>query len=184
MTRFEFDWEKAIQAIDFIVRLRPDLTHYYIGKIMFFADKEHVLDYGRPITGDRYVAIQHGPAPSAILDLLKVDSDYPDEMLAELDIRLTINSIDNRRHVRSKKMGDFSRLSGTDKQYLERSLKIYGSMSFTELKKISHKDKAYVEAWNRGGAANNEMNIELWLDELQKPELAKMQLKESASCAA
>ncbi|MEZ5781181.1 MAG: hypothetical protein R3D70_05980 [Rhizobiaceae bacterium] len=35
MTRFQFDWEKAIQAIDFIANLQPGLTQYYIGKVMF-----------------------------------------------------------------------------------------------------------------------------------------------------
>ena len=31
--------------------------------LLFFADKQHLITYGRTITGDRYYALEHGPAP-------------------------------------------------------------------------------------------------------------------------
>jgi uncharacterized phage-associated protein len=183
MTRFEFDWQKALQAIDFIARLRPGLTQYYVGKIMFFADREHLLDYGRPITGDRYVAMEHGPVPSAIRDLLRADSGYPDEMLDELSTRLEIRADGNKQHVYSRVKGEFTRLSGSDKEYLRTALEKYGAMSFSRLKEISHKDPAYEAAWQRPGAAN-EMDIELWFDSFENPEMAKSQLRENAHFTA
>lgn len=183
MTRFKFDWEKAIQAIDYIASLRPGMTQYYIGKIMFFADREHLVDYGRPITGDRYVAMEHGPVPSAIRDLLKTDSGYPDQILDELFARVEIKADGNKQHVFSKNAGEFPRLSGSDKEYLKTSLQKYGNMSFTQLKRISHKDPAYEAAWEKSGAAN-EIDIELWFDDFEDPELVKAQLREHVHFAA
>src|SRR5262245_62889630 len=72
--RFQIDWNRCIEGIAFISSLRPGITQYYIGKIFYFADKAHFLDWGRPISGDRYVAMEHGPVPSNIYDLLMEDS--------------------------------------------------------------------------------------------------------------
>ncbi|RWC86769.1 MAG: DUF4065 domain-containing protein [Mesorhizobium sp.] len=179
MTRFEFDWQKAIQAIDYIASLSPGLTQYYIGKVMFFADREHLIDFGRPISGDKYVAMEHGPVPSAIRDLLKTDTGYPDEIVDQLNARLKIEPDGNKQHVFSRGINEFPRLSGSDKHYLKASLDKYGAMSFTQLKAISHKDPAYEEAWAKAGAAN-EMDVERWFDNFEDPELAKEQLRENA----
>lgn len=181
MTRFKFNWEKAIQAIDFIAQKQPGVTQYYVSKIMFFADREHVLDYGRPITGDRYMAMEHGPVPTAILNLLKNDSGYPDEMIDLLHSRIGIEPEGNKQHVYSKGTDEFPDLSGTDKQYLAEAVEKYGKMSFSQLKRLSHEDPAYDAAWKMPGGSN-EMDIELWLDSLAEPETAKRQLREYVSC--
>ncbi|GGD78818.1 Panacea domain-containing protein [Rhizobium anhuiense] len=183
MMRFKFNLDKTVQAIDFVAQHKPGITQYYIGKILFFADREHVLDYGRPITGDKYVAMEHGPVPSATRDLLRVDSGYPDEMIDRFHERLRIKHQDNKQHVFSKGHDKFPALSGTDKEYLLSSLQRYGSMSFGTLREISHEDPAYADAWDRPGNAN-EMDVSLWLDQLDEPELAKSQLQERVGCVA
>lgn len=183
MTRFEFDWSKAIQAIDYLVSLQPGMTQYYIGKVMFFADRDHLVDYGRPISGDKYVAMEHGPVPSAIRDLLKADSGYPDEVTDQLNARLERVIDGSKQHIYSKGTEEFSRLSGSDKEYLKASLGKYAKMSFGQLKAISHEDPAYEAAWAKPGAAN-EMDVELWFDGFENPELVKLQLRENAQCVA
>lgn len=185
MIRFNFDCEKAIDAIEYIAQLRPGVTQYYIGKILFFADREHILDYGRPITGDRYVAMEHGPVPSAVRNLLRLDGDYPDEIVDKLEARVFIENKGNRQHVFAKNGAEPSkRLSGSDKEYLRGSVEKYAHLSFTELREISHEDPAYAEAWEREGTAANEMNIELWLNQLEDASVAKTQLIENTRCAA
>lgn len=177
MTRFRVNWPKVIEAIDFIASRKPGVTQYYIGKIFFFADREHLLDFGRPITGDRYVAMEHGPVPSAIRDILKADSDSPDELLGALHDRVAIEHDANKQMVYSKGLDDFRELSGSDKEYLAHAIDKYGAMSFGELKRVSHEDPAYADAWEKAGN-NNEMNIELWFGELGDPEAVKERVKE------
>lgn len=181
MTRFKFDWQKAIEAIDFIARHKPKITQYYIGKIMFFADREHLLDYGRPVTGDRYVAMEHGPVPSGVRDILKADSDFPDEILDTLNYHISIEHDGNKQMVSSNEKGDLNRLSGSDQEYLLAALKEYSSMSFKQLKNLSHEDSAYQKAWEADGNAN-EMDLDLWLDALDDPAAARLSLEEFARC--
>lgn len=75
MITFPFDAEKAIAATLFVAqglnnqKKRPDL--YKILKIFYFADQKHIAKYGRPILGDCYVAMQNGPVPSHLYDLIK-----------------------------------------------------------------------------------------------------------------
>ena len=64
---FKFEQAKAIAAIEVLVDGGIlDLTRGKIAKLLFFADKRHLVQYGRPITGDWYAALQHGPLPSNI----------------------------------------------------------------------------------------------------------------------
>lgn len=74
--RFRFDEEKTIAAILHIckeVRSRGEskVGFHKIFKIIYFADREHLATWGRPITGDYFVAMQYGPVPSSTYDILK-----------------------------------------------------------------------------------------------------------------
>lgn len=163
--RFDLDWQKCIEGIDYVASLQPGITQYYIGKIFYFADKEHFLDWGRPISGDKYIAMEHGPVPSTIYDLLKEDSGEPDEILDRLTKRVEIKSEGNRRRVYSRGGNEFPHLSGTDQEYLTNATKQYARMSFGKLKALAHDEAAYVEAEKKFGL-NNEMNLLRWADEL------------------
>jgi len=178
--RFRVSHEKCIQGIHWLARHRPGITQYYIGKVFFFADKEHLLDWGRPISGDRYVAMEHGPVPSLIYDLIKDTSGEPDELVDELSSRVEIVARGTTRHVYSKAdEAEFPDLSETDKEYLLDALHKYGNMHFDELKRLSHEDPAYNEAWALPGL-NNEMNVRLWFGDDNNGKLALEQLKEKS----
>lgn len=163
MVRFNLNWQKAIEAIDLIATLKPGISQYHIGKILFFADKEHFLDYGRSITGDRYIAMEHGPVPSNTRDILKSDPDWPDDIISTFHERVIVKKDKNLQRIYSKNIAHTS-LSGSDIEYIECSFNKYGNMSFAQLRELSHKDPAYNEAWDKGGVSN-EMNVELWLDD-------------------
>jgi len=181
--RFKLAWEKAIQAIDYIAQQRPGLTQYYIGKIMFFADREHLLDYGRPVSGDRYFAMEHGPVPSFVRDVLKATSDYPDEILDKLHGCLAIEQDGNKLKVFSKQLCEHELLSGSDKEYLLDAVNKYAGMSFGRLREISHEDPAYESAWSEPGNAN-EMDVALWFSGLANPQAALESAREYAAYGA
>jgi len=67
-----FDREKAIEATLFMAKLLPNPTKHSISKMFYLADKLHLQEYGRLICGDRYIAMEYGPVPSAIYDMMKV----------------------------------------------------------------------------------------------------------------
>lgn len=164
--QFKINYEKCIQGMQFLASKKPGITQYYVGKVFFFADREHLLDWGRPISGDRYVAMEHGPVPSGIYNLVKNNSGMPDELLDLMRDRILFESEHNKIYLfaNDEKL-DFSALSGSDMEYLADSLTTYGNMSFGKLREISHRDAAYEAAWRNAGM-NNEMNPHYWLAEL------------------
>ncbi len=67
--KFAFNLEKLIHAIAFFSgRGVPDLTKLKIAKLLYFADKRHLLEHGRPILGDVYWCMEFGPVPSFALN--------------------------------------------------------------------------------------------------------------------
>src|SRR5579864_4950925 len=69
--QFKFDFEKFLAVLQYMAwKSVPELDKYKICKLLFLADKYHLVQYGRPIIGDRYCALRYGPVPSHSLDLL------------------------------------------------------------------------------------------------------------------
>lgn len=67
-----FNLDKAINSIIYIIqKLGSKMDMHKLYKILYFADQKHLSDYGRSITGDVYIAMQYGPVPSSVDDILK-----------------------------------------------------------------------------------------------------------------
>jgi len=89
MLKFKYDEHKAISSLLYIAghliglndrKVKPDLHKVF--KILYFADQKHLARYGRVIVGDFYIAMDHGPVPSNMYDMVKTvrgDSIYPDD---------------------------------------------------------------------------------------------------------
>ena len=76
MTRFAFNESKAVEAVVLVATDWPGITPFFLAKTVFFADRNHLREYGRPITGDAYMAMPDGPVPSSIYDMVKDNVDF------------------------------------------------------------------------------------------------------------
>src|SRR5262245_38259680 len=47
------------------------MNHMRLLKLLYIADRESLRDNGRPITGDQIVAMERGPVPSAVFNLIR-----------------------------------------------------------------------------------------------------------------
>lgn len=69
--RFKFDERKAAQAAALLLKLNGgEMKYMKLIKLLYLADREALLTTGRPITGDRFVAMQKGPVLSRLYDLI------------------------------------------------------------------------------------------------------------------
>lgn len=133
-----FNAEKAVEVILYISSktITPDI--YHVGKILYFADKEHLEKFGRLICNDSYVAMKNGPVPSETYDIIKAVRDdlikysYYEHAANSFFIKKGSNMITPLR----KQNDDL--LSQSDKECLDHSIQKYGSLSFNELKRFSH----------------------------------------------
>lgn len=90
MSQIKFNIRKTVEAIKLILsNLEGQRGDFHkIFKILYFAERHHLAEYGREITGDKYCAMKNGPVPSTIYDLLKAlqagrnfgDTDYSNEI--------------------------------------------------------------------------------------------------------
>ncbi len=126
---FKFDFKRTLAAITYVASKNvPELTTYKLCKLLFLADKYHLVRYGRPITGDIYVAMEDGPVPSAVYDLLKflLANRTPNARAAALIDHLQIDKKFRYPRIQAKKRFDADELSRSDITALDRAIKTYG----------------------------------------------------------
>jgi uncharacterized phage-associated protein len=68
-----FDILKVAQACAVLLKSEPSrrMSRLRLLKVLYIADREYLAERGRPITGDRVAAMDHGPVLSRTYDLIK-----------------------------------------------------------------------------------------------------------------
>ncbi len=142
-----FDADKALHALLFIAKSVDDPDVHRIFKILYFAEKQHLAQYGRLICGDSYVAMPYGPVPTCLYDLLKDiqgrgASSFLDTNpgLREAAKRMFAVEEDNRVTPRIEVAADV--FSESDVECLREAIRQYGPLTFRELTDLSH-DQAW-----------------------------------------
>jgi uncharacterized phage-associated protein len=70
---FRFNLPRTVQAIAVLIREESDtgrVDYLRLLKLLYLADRRSIELYNRPITGDRIVAMDHGPVLSNVLNLI------------------------------------------------------------------------------------------------------------------
>jgi uncharacterized phage-associated protein len=152
--RFTINTQKAITALLWIVQ-RGEANIYNAMKIIFAADKRHLNKYGRPVTGDKYVAMQFGTVPSWIYDATK---------LAKPGLGFVKNG--NSLALEPGKGCDIALLSDSDIEALEHGFGEYAGKDFASVKQKNHGEKAWQKAIERNpGAEASEIFFEDMIEE-------------------
>lgn len=139
-----FDREKALEAILFVAKHLKSPTLHSVSKILYLADKRHLQDYGRLICGDRWIAMEYGPVPSAIYDMMKVadgrervDADWDEIIRDALEVK-------NGRDLKPKRAANTNLLAESEIDCIHKTIAKYGKKTFGQLTDITHD-----EAWKR-----------------------------------
>jgi len=131
-----FDENKTIQAVLYIVTKLKRKDLHKIFKILYFSDREHLSEYGRTITGDRYIAMNDGPVPSNLYDIFKSvrgDGYFKDDGKFGAYFSVIGNDL-----IKANKEPELKMLSKTDIACINHSLQLYGEMSWDEIREKSH----------------------------------------------
>lgn len=132
----QFDKEKTLNALLYVANRVQRKDFHKIFKIIYFADRQHLADWGRPITGDIYIAMEAGPVPSRLYDMMKIvrgDSYMPDsEGLGKYF------QIENWMYVNPLVDADPNKLSSNELKVLDACIAKYSSLSYDEIKEKSH----------------------------------------------
>ena len=153
---FRFDATKFANAIAFFARRITDLDKLKAAKLLFFADKYHLLRYGRPIIGDRYHSLDYGPVPSQALDIMNEtihDDPRPLRKQPFRDLLERYVEVDKKHRYprfRAKRDPDLDLFSESEIEALEWTVSAHGRKSGGELIKLSHRESAWKEVKGYG----------------------------------
>lgn len=143
-TKFStFDWRKAVSAASYLV----DRTHeglYIVLKMLYLADKTHLNQYGRFISGDWYVAMKKGPVPSetyTLLSHLRDGKTGPHVEAAARKIRVSSN-----HEIQTIDRQNYDELSETDIESLDAIIDAYRRLGKWAIRDMSH-DEVWEKAW-------------------------------------
>jgi uncharacterized phage-associated protein len=165
MVRFNFDESKAIEALVYVAGEWAGITPFYLSKVLFFADRDHLRQYGRPVTGDMYIAMANGPVPSRIYDMVKGNLDFFGNPEAIGDaIRVDYNA--RYRRLYANRPATLDLLSETDLKALADAVQLCRGKSSPELMHLTHQEPAWLLA-----EANAEMNPELLVPDDMREEV-------------
>lgn len=90
-----FDESKATQVAAYFLGLRGGQMHYIkLIKLMYLGDREALLRWGAPISTDRHISMENGPALSRVLNLITEErpkpiwAEYISGPLGEYEVKL------------------------------------------------------------------------------------------------
>ncbi len=134
---FQFNIDKGLETVLYIIQNGIQPTFHHISKVIYFADKIHLEKYGRFICGDRYIAMKHGPVPSGIYDLLKIARgdtfifSLPSELITKTKSAFDVQG---RYGVNKLRDAQAEYFSDSDVECLKMAIQKYGNLSFRQLK--------------------------------------------------
>ncbi|MES2701757.1 MAG: Panacea domain-containing protein [Bacteroidota bacterium] len=148
--KFEFDIDKTLNAALYVVTKIPSCDKHKLFKVLYFAEKDHLSKYGRPITGDYYVAMKYGPVPHFLCDAIK--SAYESNPFFNMDVETEqyFEVIDGI-YVGAKRQANTDHLSESDIVCIDKAIAQYKDASFNTLTTQSHDsawDKAFHNAYD------------------------------------
>lgn len=160
--KFNFNRLKANEVILFLSNKDKGISKMRLLKFLFFADLYHLQKFGRPIVGDRYVAMVRGPVLSEVYNMIKRSGkDYDVE----------------KNTIFPKRQADLNEFSKSDIEALEYAFNQYSQYETEKLSELTHKEKCWLNAVDREPKSKN-AEI-LWEDMINDPEILE-ELKENS----
>ncbi len=132
--RFRFDETKTTQAAAHLLELANGRMSYMVLiKLLYLADREMLVQHGKPITGDLLVSMKNGPVLSNVLNLINSgpDAEVPSAWFDHIDAPRNYD-------VELKKSAGTESLSRAELAILKGVHAKYGHMNKWDLVKLLH----------------------------------------------
>lgn len=130
--------KRIIQALAYIAYQQPGhkVNSMKAYKLLWLADRYHLRQFGRTITGDVFFALPHGVVPSDAKNVVEhqithipTDEEYRDKYIKRLG-KYSYQAITEP---------DIMVFSDSDQEALDKILQAYGTLDQYKLEELSHK---------------------------------------------
>ena len=160
MLQFKFDKEKCTSILSYITQNVKTADFLRVFKVLYFAEQKHLVRFGRPIVGDNYIAMKHGPVPSNIyneLRQIKGGTGKFMDILLKNSISFSdyfeVSKVQDVDNILAKNNPELDIISESELMCINESLNENKDLSFNELSNKSHDS-----AWEKANL-NDEMDI-------------------------
>lgn len=161
-----FNLDKVLEAILLVASKVPEPTLHKISKMFYFADKLHLERYGCVLSEDTYHAMEYGPVPSHIYNIMKYAGGA--ENLPPTDkspaIRAAMKLLADRRTVSALRDPNLDVLSESEVECLLDVINEHGKKSLGRLS-----DDTHDSAW-KSVAENETIPLKAIVDTLPNAE--------------
>jgi len=128
-----------IQAIYYLLEQLGPTNKMKLIKLLYLADKYHLIHYGRTLTEDTYYAMNFGPVGSLTRDILEFNGKVlKPSGLQQISILFEPKDAMEIQIKKSAKSPGRNNLSDSDFEALSFVLDNYGDMDNFELSKLTH----------------------------------------------
>lgn len=167
---FPFESKKLAETIAFFAfHGVPDLTKLKAAKLVYFADRAHLLRFGRPIVGGHYFCMDKGPVPSEGLDTINAAAgNATSESARELAAKIHFRRAGLQIHPRlvAKNPPNPEVFSESELQVLESVTSEFGRLPVGSLIEMSHAHEAWRKPdTSRASGSRAEMTYEAFFHE-------------------
>lgn len=132
------DTTTIIEALYYILRKLGETDKIKLVKLIYLADKYHLIRYGRTITNDDYYAMEHGPVGTTVKDVLSLDS-FNISKSYKYASRLIEKTDGNSFRANPDARVSFDMLSESDREALDFVVEKFGRMGQWKLRDYTHK---------------------------------------------
>jgi len=125
----QFKKHKAITLLQYLAQKNGGrLNKMKALKLIWLADRYHLRKYGRTITGDKYVAMEHGTVPSSVKDIIEGKRGLKSDEI----------SLVGRLEYQSNGSPDLDNLSDSDQEAIDLIIETYFDQDQFNLSQLSH----------------------------------------------
>lgn len=138
MSMTQFDKEKLIEVVLYIINATKGLDYYHVFKILYFAQQNHLCNWGSRIIADEFVAMQYGPVPTELYSAVCNKTAFAPKLIPLFKDAVKFAGKDASNTLLPNRLPNMDYLSQADVDSLDKSIAENKGLSFGELVEKSH----------------------------------------------
>lgn len=145
MMRYNLD--KFINATLFFAHRVKGLGITKLNKLLYYSDFEHYRLYGRPILGDKYLRMEHGPVPQTSYSTFNANfrEELDDSLKNVIELRHETLISFERKAIYPKQEPDLSVFSKSEIDVMEDAAKEWNEATAKEMSERTHLESPWKE---------------------------------------
>jgi len=141
----KFEQKKLIEVVLYILNKTNGIDYYRLFKILYLSERNHLANWGSKIIMDNFVAMDKGPVPTELYDLVKGNNVEGEDFLKMFNNAVSYPST-IKYGLKANRKADEDYLSESEKEEIDKAIPIIQNESFGKIKEEAH-DKAWFNAF-------------------------------------